>query len=600
MPPHPVSAGSHWRTRPSTYSAALAGCLSRTAAAVLLVLWGIGQAAFGDAVRGILALTEEPIAPRGGVLMLPLGAQHHGENWPATIPLIFADGATIEGTVVWIYARERDPARPRRWTGDPSGLAVRPIAPGDDSTAGEGAPYLLARLPADGEGPIEVGNPGSGRLRPVWRDLYEAPIRVDEPESKPLHMQLEDSPDRPDPRSPFEYWRWALLAERLGSRPPSAHAYGPVGSLVAEHYAGLWRIGLGRLARPSPGVAATCRDLLTRICTDRGSPGGRFAGWVAEPEELRRLLSILLDPSRTEARLVNEALAWADIRRPLLVWQEGADGEQVQLAIVNRGFEAHVAKLAWEGTADIPIAVELQPGLLTRVRLDRPPLPGPTGLAQEEEPQRQVLLIEAPGQPVRVVFGRRRVTARPPGVFFPPLLPPLTLAEIESGRQHLIEPARATSMHVRRLWDRWEVFFECRREHEDPGTAVGDDPLRSFAGPLDVRGVEAVTLLIGPEDDPTVALTVPETGWHRLFIGGNDGTLQVHRRSFSDRWYCRIVLPEAWLPVLMESTALRFGGIRAHGDGVGVETSPATSAPWCQAPGRAAILLGAWDGVPQP
>jgi len=534
--------------------------------------------------------------------MLPLGAQRHGENWPATIPLIFPDGAAIEGIVVWIHARERNPARARRWTDDPSGLAVRPIAPGDDSAAGEGAAYLLARLPADGEGPIEVGKPGSGRLRPVWCDLQEPPVREDRPESEPLPMPRGDSPDRPDPRSPFEYWRWVLLAERLGLRPPSPQAYGPVGSLVAEHHAGLWRIGLGRLARPSPGVAATCRDLLTRICTDRDSAGGRFAGWVAEPEELGRLLSILLDRSRIEASLVNEALAWADLRRPLLVWQEGAHDGQVRLVIVNRGFEALVAKLAWEGTADIPIAAELPPGLLTRVQLDRPPLPGPdlTGLVQEEEPPRQVLLIEAPGQSVRVVFGRRVVTARPPGVFFAPLLPPLTLAEIESGRQHLIEPARATSMHVRRLWDRWEVFFECRREQENQGTAAGDDPLRSFAGPLEVRGVEAVTLLIGPEDDPTVALTVPESGWHRLFIGGNDGTLQVHRRSFSDRWYCRIVLPEAWLPVLMESTALRLGGIRTHGDGDAMETSPATSAPWRQAPGRAAVILGAWDDLPGP
>jgi hypothetical protein len=567
---------------------------------MLLVLWGIGQAAFGDTVRGILALTEEPIAPRGGVLMLPLGAQRHGESWPATLPLILSDGTTVEGSVVWICAREGDPARPRRWTDDPSGLAVRSIERGDDSAAGGGAAYLLARLPVDGEGPIELGKPGSGRLRPVWCDLHEAPIRENPPESEPLRMPLEDSPDRPDPSSPFEYWRWVLLAERLGLRPPSPQAYGPVGSLVAEHYAGLWRIGLGRLARPGPGVAATCRDLLTRICNDRDLPGGRFAGWVAEPEELGRLLSILLDHTRTEASLVNEALAWADLHRPLLVWQEGAYGEQVRLAIVNRGFEALVAKLAWEGTADIPIAIELQPGLLTRVRVDRPPLPGPTGLVQEEEPQRQVLLIDAPGQSVRVVFGRRCVTARPPGVFFPPLRPPLTLAEIESGRQRLIEPARATSMHVRRLWDRWEVFFECRRGHEAPSTAAGDDPLRSFAGPLEVQGVEAVTLLIGPEDDPAVALTVPETGWHRLFVGGNDGTLQVHRRSFSDRWYCRIVLPEAWLPVLMESTALRLGGIRTHGDGEARETSPATSAPWRRAPGRAAVILGAWDDLPGP
>ena len=175
------------------------------------------------------------------------------------------------------------------------------------------------------------------------------------------------------------------------------------------------------------------------------------------------------------------------------------------------------------------------------------------------------------------------------------MLPALTLAEIESGRQLRVDPSRATTMHIRRLWGRWEVFFECRRPRDETPAAGTDDPLQSFARPLEVRGVEAVTVLIGPEESPIAVLTVPENGWHRLFAGGNDGTLQVHRRSFADRWHCRIVLPEAWLPVLKEISPLRIGGIRSHGDGSAIETTPGTSAPWRQAPGRAAITLGAWD-----
>jgi hypothetical protein len=176
------------------------------------------------------------------------------------------------------------------------------------------------------------------------------------------------------------------------------------------------------------------------------------------------------------------------------------------------------------------------------------------------------------------------------------MLPALTLAEVECGRQRGVDPARITSMQVRRLWDRWEVFFECRR----PSTIAGEEaptsnPLRAFDSPFEARGVEAVTLLIGPAEAPDVVLTVPETGWHRLFAGGNDGTLQVHRRSFSDRWHCRIVLPEAWLPVLKELSPLRIGGIRTHGDGSAMETAPNTGPPWRHRPGRAAIILGAWD-----
>ena len=45
---------------------------------------------------------------------------------------------------------------------------------------------------------------------------------------------------------------------------------------------------------------------------------------------------------------------------------------------------------------------------------------------------------------------------------------------------------------------------------------------------------------------------------------GTDGTLEIHRRSLSDRWYCRIVLPGAWLPA--GGAPLAVSCRRAHGD----------------------------------
>ena len=57
--------------------------------------------------------------------------------------------AKIPGVVAWVYAQspDRDPA----WTADPRGLAVRVIQPDDDSAQGDGVPYLIAWLPADGD-----------------------------------------------------------------------------------------------------------------------------------------------------------------------------------------------------------------------------------------------------------------------------------------------------------------------------------------------------------------------------------------------------------------------------------------------------------------
>jgi hypothetical protein len=589
---------THGRVGSLLYSAASARRLSPSAGLGLLFLWGIAPAAFGDAVHWIQPQATRPIAPRGGILMLPLGAPRPGDNWPGAIPLTFADGSSVDGTIAWIHPRVDDPTEPRRWTDDVAGLAVRPIAPGDDSGAGAGAPYLLARLPVDGEGPIELGRPARGRLRPLWRNVDRSVGETETPEAPSARLELIGSPDRPDPISPFEYWRWVLLAERLHARPPSTEAYGPVGGLVAEHYADIWRIGLDRLAALSEGVAAACRDRLTRICTDPSPGGGDFAAWVMRRDEVDRLLGLLLDPRQPDADLIDEALAWANSQPSLLIWREAASEREVRLSIVNRDFEPIVARLVWQDSGDIPLAVELGPGRLTQVRLARPPLAesGRGGIGTTEAPPQTDLRLETDEGVVRLAFPRRVTRATPPGAFFPPMRPVLTLAAIESGRQQGIDPSRATFMHVRRLWDRWEVFFECRRASAGAADQPGmSDPLGAFASPFEARGVEAVTLLIGRQGSPDVVLTVPETGWHRLFAGSNDGTLQVHRRSFSDRWYCRIVLPEAWLPVLKDISPVLIGGARTHGDGRAMETTPATGPPWRQRPGRAALILGAWD-----
>src|SRR6185503_6504859 len=94
-----------------------------------------------------------------------------------------------------------------------------------------------------------------------------------------------------------------------------------------------------------------------------------------------------------------------------------------------------------------------------------------------------------------------------------------------------------------------------------------------------MRGIEAITIFIGPEASgggPLAVLAVPETGFIRLFHGENDGTLQYHRRSYGDRWLCRIVLPDSWLTPSAE-TPLLLGVMRTHQGSDAVETGPGTS-----------------------
>ncbi len=124
---------------------------------------------------------------------------------------------------------------------------------------------------------------------------------------------------------------------------------------------------------------------------------------------------------------------------------------------------------------------------------------------------------------------------------------------------------------------------------------------------MDTRGIEAVTLLVGAAaglQGAPVILTVAEHGPHRLFQGTDDGTLQIHRRSADDRWYCRIVLPEFWevehggLPNKSGPAAdggrIAIGLVRTHGDSDAVETGPDQGVPWRRDPGAVVIDLTRW------
>ncbi|MCP3902944.1 MAG: hypothetical protein GY715_04845 [Planctomycetes bacterium] len=552
----------------------------------------------GAPVRGIRALTPAPIAPRGGVLMLPLTAERPGRGWPATVPIELHDGTLIDGTVIWIHPRAAEPGRARLWTDDPAALAVRAVAPDDDTSRPTGgAPYLVARLPADGDGALRLGRQ---TLNPTWRDPDVSCTGLPLPGDDRPEMFLTAMPDRPDPDSSFEYWRWVLLADRIDLRPPAAGRYGAVGSLVAEHYADLWRIALAQLGRRHPGVAASARDALTRICDDGRQP---FAAWVAGTSEPARLLGMLLDFNADENMLAREVLAWVESWPTLLVWTEVESGDSVRLAIVNRGSRPTVARFHWEDAPhDPPVAAELRPGWLTRVTITRPeaPPPSPVGLATRGLPEEHVLQLNSESLRLRIGVGAATIDLRPPGGIFPVLRPALTLADVQAGRQFPVNPATATLAHLRRRGAHWEMFFECRRPVDVPD---GTGKLVPLEPDLDaVRTLEAVTLILGDQDEPDLVLTVPEHGTYQLRAGNDDGTLAVHRQSFDDRWHCRIVIPDSALPPPRSGYEdepprhLRVSALRSHGGRAGLETTPVATVPWRRTPAPAVLRLDTWDG----
>jgi len=537
------------------------------------------------ALRGVRAADTAPIVPRGGVMVLQLSADRSEGLWPATLPLTMDDGRTLQGVVGWIGPV--DSPRERTWTDDPRGLAI--AESNTFSASGQqqgGVPYLLVRTPADAAGSLKLDRQV---IRPSWVEMPPAPL-FDVP------LQRRAANDRPDVDSPFEQWRWSLLAHEQGMQMPPFESDSVQEEMLAEHLTALWHIGLARLDRIDAALATTLRRSLINVATDRGES---FAAWVADPAATGELLGELTSQRNADDALVEYVKLWLDRHVQPMLWPEADYDTVLRLAVVNPSNERKDMSVRWPGSSETPMRVVVEPTVLMRVvcakpRLEQSPVPELYG----RQPVRgESAVVTLDGQELDLPLRARRYAVVPPGVFLSELSPPLSLAELQMRRRLPIRSDQATLVTIRKMQGRWEVFIDCRRPARMEDVAPIELPasLPSFDA---LRGMEAITVVVGPEqleDGPSAIVTVPEHGWPRVYLGGQDGSMQVHRGSYSDRWFARIVLPDRWLPHTDLGPAL-MGFIRTHGDSLAIETGPNSSVPWRIEPGRVALDFSEWDG----
>ena len=549
-------------------------------------------------VDDIVMLDPEPLAPRGGILMVKVTSTGDTTGWPTEVDITLAgpgESVDLVGQLAWIEQGAQPISRNWSWNG--SNLVARPIMTGDDlARIAPGDPvtgaYLLVELPTDAAGRLELG---SSSTTPRWLELPdELPVfSISQRRVTPdVQMKFVDAPNRPVAGDPFTWWRWTLLADRLGMQPPPPPFSSRIEELVARHVEQLWRIGFARLARQSRGVASRCRDLLTDTSHDGTL---EFAIWVTEHGAITQLLRVLLDPEHEE-QIDEHALAWADYQVTEIVWVEQAYGEDIDLAIATPGGGARLVELIWHDRGDTPIGIRLEPGKTRRVVVDRPPLDIISNYYPEIDMNDIASLnIVIRNHVLTLPFGPGTIPVKPPGALLGPFHASLTLAGGRSPAPIAVPDDRITYAQLRRFKDRWELFLECLR----PDEAARALPLTGRIQSLDaLRGTEAVTIMVGPPADSRVParhiLCIPEQDDPIIIAGPRDKLPEVHVRSYADRWLARFVFPEGWLPSGDERLELAL--VRTHGDNRDFESAPNACVPWHMNPDKVHLDLSGWDG----
>ena len=530
---------------------------------------------FGIPIELIVARNSEPIAPKGGVMMVQLLNETPGDNWPTTLQVTFESGQTVRGVVGWI---EKNPNN-TSWTSNPS--IIRTINSSDntinihpkDAITG---PVLFIEIPEHGYGTMSFAGDS---VNPIWVDLPKTlPNMNIVPINENIKLIPEEGDDTPE-WNPQEYWRWTLVASRKGVMPPDPPSNSEVARLAALQSEHLWRIGFDRLARSSRGVAADCRDLLTNTTVDGAHS---YACWVVSPDSLRSLISDLLDQSTTSRQLTMRALRWAENQPPHIYWLEKVFGSHITLAIANPTLESTLSTLRWKTENDIPIAIEVPANQTFRCELERGLELDLSIFGPEISTQTQTLLLSVGDQSSSLQVVPQQVKATPPSVQLATLYPLWNLQDVQRGAPQFVEPSQSTSVQIRKILGRWEIFIECA------GFFQGNPLPMKITNLSLLRGVEAITIL-HPESDSILSIS-PSKSASSSSIPSD---LHIYKSTNKHGWNVRIELPSAWV----ESNSLSFSVVRTHGNSFNVETGPLPCVPWNIKPTPIVIDLSKWDDI---
>ena len=558
--------GPYMQTRSSRGSVPLVWSLC-------VLVASIGSAHFGVAWADspLEVIDTEPSAVIGDVLAIPVRVKEERleSELPEQVELLFDDGRYRGALVTWI--------------GPPSPEELAPITP--SWTAPTMPIRALAVLP---EGTVRLSRTGvllcplpsgyTGRVRfdetvivPSW---IAAPLPFDgdalEPKTGPGWPVLDD---------PGSWWRWALLAEHSGRRPPELR--GDIRSqLLARHIAGLWRAGLARLRSESPGTASELLDLLVARCTTER--GDVIAAWITDPTELRSILELMLDMRRENLMVVRSVLFFLDARFPVVAWTTMETGVRVRVALANPTDGEQVVRVQWIEGDPVPSAAIIPPRRVIEIDVDRPrePVVAPSIARGRPKPNELAFFIDRHQH--RLKLRADRVEARPPGAQLGPFLSPMTLTGAWSGVSRISPRMWETNATLRKRDGAWELFLDC----------FFDGQVR--------RMRDEVEIFLGSHGAPVRVIRLSSDGSMDFQPGsGRLRGAEATTRTHADRWRAVVRFD----PKLVQSAGLagRPGiaqiGLRRLLDGRPISSAGGAVPPWDAVPPTFLVDLTTWGDI---
>ncbi|MFM7261201.1 MAG: hypothetical protein ACKO3W_11415 [bacterium] len=554
---------------------------------ILAPMVGSTRAARAD----MQVLSARPPAVRGEPLLVPVrfdGAVPRSIDVLIEVPR--TDGRVdraprLSAAIVWpVRVRE---ATTGRWASSASPLVLEASRPSGATDA-----YIAIELPEEIPAKASLAI-GASTIEPVWHDRAPNDLLLRLAERASM-LVPQGAPDallsRPDPSLPFERFRFAIgRALRGWDEPATAAPLDSSNALAARASTALWMAALARIASVSEGTAAEAAELLVATASDPQA-SAPIAAWIADSAEVSALLTLALDPARSDEAMVDAVVTWLRVRTPLLIWVEEETRDDVAIAMVNPTSGEEVVRLEWIerdllSDSDPPVATIVPPTETVRLRLPRARGAEIDG-AEIPDGGPEVLRIENRGIVRSLSIAPASVRARPSGIEFAPFVAPLDLPTVAAGARapDLLAPPMVASLRPR--LEGWEILVESR------GAMAGARVNASEGGETSSTDVRTADLGVAAD---RVELVGRDGRLVRVFRDGRiedpDGVLAdgpgVAVREFGDRWRLALLVPPAWLNRVGAATLVEVGFRRRIG--TSVFDAPRAAPPWRPVPRTIAV-----------
>ncbi len=410
-------------------------------------------------------------------------------------------------------------------------------------------------------------------------------------------------------RSPLQRWRVRLLIDGLLTLRPDVSKVGilpdPIAEAMAQQVEQRWRLALARLAQVDRAMAMRVKQRLCLVAALPGAAGRAqwVPAWPTDDVSIDRLRGDLANPRLSRGDLVAKAHQWLREQPQGAAWIVDDGGELASAVRENSegsaGRGGGQRPVIFVGVTNLSDRAEAVAATFGDQQIDT------QRIEPLESGQSRVMFV--PPTPdaqnayenVSVQLGRFTgmipaatglIGAQPPAFVASGLQQDLTLTTWQYGSNLTVTPTSISGVTVAlsRIAGAEELPSPWRLRIQWPARAPG-------AGDQ-AAGVDQVELHVGPSSAPIAVISIDPSGAAvRTDVTDLQGPAQRGRTQAVDGGTAvTFDLPASFIE---EGGILRLG--IAHTAPGGIRSLwPRARLPWQISPGRAAIDLGAWSGLP--